>query len=205
MLSGKQIDLPVYYDVEVPQGDYLDLSVNERTRLAQKWISGIRDMGYVPGLYTYLYYISKLNIDTFDCPSIWIAQYYSELEYYGRCDLWQYTSTPLDESKILDEGKWAEWLKGGSVPIPEPEPKPKPEKKGYVNMDMPILSKGDAGKAVESLQHVLQGNGYDLEYCGGADGIFGDGTEYAVKSLQRASGIDVDGVVGKQTWGVLFP
>ncbi len=38
-----------------------------------------------------------------------------------------------------------------------------------------------------------------------ADGDFGTKTENAVKWFQRMAGIHVDGVVGPQTWGKLFP
>lgn len=84
-------------------------------------------------------------------------------------------------------------------------PEPVQEERSVTDMEMPVLGRGDEGKAVESLQHLLQGNGYSLTYCGGADGIFGEGTEYAVEGYQRANGLDVDGVVGRQTWGSLFP
>jgi N-acetylmuramoyl-L-alanine amidase len=42
--------------------------------------------------------------------------------------------------------------------------------------------------------------------CGtsGADGIFGAGTENAVKSFQRHHGLTVDGIVGKKTWDKLL-
>jgi N-acetylmuramoyl-L-alanine amidase len=42
--------------------------------------------------------------------------------------------------------------------------------------------------------------------CGGsgADGIFGAGTENAVKAFQRHHGLTVDGIVGKITWTKLL-
>ncbi|APC78680.1 putative peptidoglycan binding domain protein [Clostridium botulinum] len=38
----------------------------------------------------------------------------------------------------------------------------------------------------------------------GADRVFGNGTVTAIKALQRDCNLSVDGVVGKETWGVLF-
>lgn len=86
----------------------------------------------------------------------------------------------------------------------DPGPEPIKSYEDYTEIEIPVLYKDCEGKAVETLQHILQGNGYDLSYCGGADGIFGEGTEYAVKSFQRAQGIEIDGVVGPVTWGIFF-
>jgi peptidoglycan hydrolase-like protein with peptidoglycan-binding domain len=66
----------------------------------------------------------------------------------------------------------------------------------------PTLRKGDERIAVRGLQRRLLAAGYgtgELEI----DGEFGSETEAAVKAFQEASGIDVDGVVGPQTWGKL--
>lgn len=38
----------------------------------------------------------------------------------------------------------------------------------------------------------------------GADGIFGSGTEAAVKKWQASNGLDADGIVGDGTWGKMF-
>ncbi|WP_168711434.1 peptidoglycan-binding protein [Streptomyces sp. RKND-216] len=46
------------------------------------------------------------------------------------------------------------------------------------------------------LKHV---RGYDVDI----DGIFGPGTASAVRSAQRACGIDVDTTIGLLTWGCL--
>lgn len=209
MLSGKEITLPVYYDVEVPEGSYLDLSVAERTRLAIKYMDGVRSLGYIPGLYTYLYYTSKLDMSQMGHYTIWMAQYNDYLEYNG-ADLWQYTSDGwldgyngrLDLSKVV-EPAWWESIVGGEFK-PEPEPEKPIDEWEYVDMKIAVLGAGDTGNLVKSLQGILEANGYDLEYCGGCDGIFGAGTEYAVKAYQQERGLDVDGIVGAQTWGSML-
>ena len=61
------------------------------------------------------------------------------------------------------------------------------------------LRRGSRGEAVQYLQEQLNGKGAALE----ADGIFGGGTDSAVRNFQRSSGLGVDGVVGKGTAGVL--
>ena len=64
----------------------------------------------------------------------------------------------------------------------------------------PTVKKGSKGDAVKGLQNALNARGYDV---GTVDGIFGPATETAVKSFQRDFGLDVDGIVGPNTWEAL--
>lgn len=86
---------------------------------------------------------------------------------------------------------------------PQPEP-PGPEPQYTTTLTIRNLGIEDEGNDVVALQGILQANGYDLEWCGGADGIFGEGTENAVKEYQRDNGLDADGVVGPATWGSML-
>lgn len=63
------------------------------------------------------------------------------------------------------------------------------------------LKKGAQGNITWVLQARLSCLGYTTN---GQDGVFGNKTLEEVKQFQRAKGIVVDGVVGKQTWGKLF-
>ena len=56
--------------------------------------------------------------------------------------------------------------------------------------ELVLLRKGSRGSAVKRLQ---EGLGI------GADGIFGSGTEKAVKDFQTANGLDTDGLAGPET------
>jgi len=58
--------------------------------------------------------------------------------------------------------------------------------------NMPMLKRGMNGPAVETLQAKLKTT---------ADGIFGSGTERAVKAFQRKTKLKSDGIVGVKTWG----
>ncbi|HVK54607.1 MAG TPA: peptidoglycan-binding domain-containing protein [Burkholderiales bacterium] len=60
---------------------------------------------------------------------------------------------------------------------------------------------GSFGDAVTRIQRRLAELGL---YTGPLDGIFGGGTASAVKALQAREGLTVDGVVGSETWRVLF-
>lgn len=66
----------------------------------------------------------------------------------------------------------------------------------------PTLRQGAGGDEVKALQKMLEASGYD---CGkaGIDGDFGNGTLSAVKSFQKAEGLNDDGVVGAKTWAAL--
>ncbi|TCS79197.1 putative peptidoglycan binding protein [Tepidibacillus fermentans] len=59
------------------------------------------------------------------------------------------------------------------------------------------LREGSRGQAVKDLQAKLQRLGYNI---GAIDGIYGKQTVEAVKSFQKAQGLTVDGVAGKNTY-----
>lgn len=60
----------------------------------------------------------------------------------------------------------------------------------------PTVRRGDTGEAVHHLQACLRG----LRYKVVADGVFGPGTEKAVKLYQTRHNLTSDGVVGPATW-----
>ena len=59
-----------------------------------------------------------------------------------------------------------------------------------------VLKLGSSGSQVKELQQNLETLGFD---CGGADGVFGNGTLEAVKKFQKTYGLQVDGKVGSAT------
>lgn len=64
---------------------------------------------------------------------------------------------------------------------------------------MKTLKKGDKCDEVARLQSLLNKNGYSLV----EDGDFGSKTEEAVKAFQKQHNLEVDGIVGRQTWNAL--
>lgn len=62
-------------------------------------------------------------------------------------------------------------------------------------------SRDDSQRRVSFLQTSLNWLGFD---CGSVDGQFGSGTEAAVRSFQSACGLEVDGIVGSDTWNALI-
>src|ERR1700730_2776325 len=63
----------------------------------------------------------------------------------------------------------------------------------------PVLTQGDTGPAVQTLQTRLNVWGATLT----VDGNFGPATLAAVKAFQTAQKLTVDGIVGPQTWSAL--
>lgn len=95
-------------------------------------------------------------------------------------------------------------------PSPPPAP-PTPQPDGSVGSQMPVLRRQrpmTRGLDVRRLQVLLVAAGFapdnTIQPNGTVDGIFGDGTEEAVEDFQRASGLSVDGIVGKNTWSALI-
>lgn len=62
------------------------------------------------------------------------------------------------------------------------------------------LRLGDTGSEVEMLQQALSHAGLEV---GEIDGIFGSQTYAAVITLQDEHGIEMDGIVGEETWRIL--
>jgi len=65
----------------------------------------------------------------------------------------------------------------------------------------PTLQAGSHGHDVLVLQQKLQKIGYNV---GGADGIYGQGTERAVAEFQRDNKIRITGIVNNSTWRALL-
>jgi N-acetylmuramoyl-L-alanine amidase len=64
-----------------------------------------------------------------------------------------------------------------------------------------LLRQGATGEAVRDLQSRLGAAGH--ESSSDRPGVFGSGTEAAVRSFQERRGLRVDGICGPQTWGSL--
>ena len=71
--------------------------------------------------------------------------------------------------------------------------------------ELPFVTRGDRGAPVRRVQGLLRAANPTLADADLAvDGDFGPVTERLVKELQRRHGLEVDGVVGPQTWRALL-
>ncbi|MFH9608278.1 peptidoglycan-binding protein [Streptomyces sp. NPDC017448] len=67
----------------------------------------------------------------------------------------------------------------------------------------PYTDRGDRGNKVREVQCLLRDVwGFNIG-SSGVDGVFGAGTESAVKAFQRSRGLTADGKVGPNTWSKL--
>ena len=64
--------------------------------------------------------------------------------------------------------------------------------------DRPMLERGDSGPDVVDLQSMIP------NFTDEVDGDFGPATEDNVLRYQRSRGLEVDGIVGQQTWTALY-
>ncbi len=93
----------------------------------------------------------------------------------------------------------------GPAPTPTPEPQPQPPAGDPVNgypeqANKPVLSRGAKSALVLYAQVVI------FYKAGGSismDGQFGEQTEARVKDFQRFFGLEDDGKIGKNTWGLI--
>ena len=92
-----------------------------------------------------------------------------------------------------DLSRWDEWGELKEVDYSE-----YPDTKEREAMDV-TLRKGDRGEDVKRLQALLNKYGYKLK----EDGVFGSGTEQAVRAFQQGHYLTPDGVVGPKTWAAL--
>ncbi|MBO71912.1 MAG: hypothetical protein CL508_06340 [Actinobacteria bacterium] len=95
----------------------------------------------------------------------------------------------------VDEGDWAQ-IDWASITAHVDK------LKGVVSHSPLSARRRSRGEAVRAVQQRLSDLGHEP---GGIDGIFGRNTARAVKEFQRKFGfLKADGVVGVQTWDVLF-
>lgn len=92
-LDGKKLDMPIYLDMEDKdiQGETVETLTNQCNEFARF----VQDKNYKAGVYANVNWLkNKLNPSEFDKDiSVWAAQYYTECQYTGDYDIWQYTSS----------------------------------------------------------------------------------------------------------------
>ena len=95
LISGYNLQMPVYLDVEASHGRGDQISGDERTAVCHAFLATIRNAGYTAGIYSNKKWFEegRINTASFTDYKIWLAQYVDIPTYTAtRYDMWQYTS-----------------------------------------------------------------------------------------------------------------
>lgn len=94
LLTGKQFELPVYYDVECTQR-MESLTKDQLTAQIIAWCDAMEQTGYFVGVYSYTaFFATKLNVHYLaQRYSLWLADYRQNYDRTIPRDMHQYTST----------------------------------------------------------------------------------------------------------------
>lgn len=107
----------------------------------------------------------------------------------------------------LSSRKWISWGKcpyiSYEVDATNDENKQSSKEAKTVAIDLLTLRQGEnrGNEQINTLQRILKALGF---YNMDVDGSFGPGTKKAVEAYQKAKKLEVDGVVGKNTWTKLL-
>lgn len=203
-LDSRSLNLPAYLDME--ERTVYNLGKTRCMEIADAWSEAVRKGGYRPGVYASTSWWNNVLDREKLGGSVWVADWGHAQP--KNCDVWQFGGSvnliraktvagipgTVDQNYLLSEA-----LIDGTEPKKE-EPKNEDGGKTCV-VTMTWLQQGATGREVRTLQILLNGLGY---YCGNVDGIFGEKTDSATRSFQRACGIGVDGIVGPRTWNALL-
>jgi len=116
----------------------------------------------------------------------------------------QGTKNGVVKSKIT-LSKWKYWGLGKGmifdfIPGIDQKPSTPDMQAAEPTKKMPTLKRGARGEDVRTLQTILAKAGSSLAI----DGIFGPGTQSAVRTFQKNHHLVVDGIVGPKTWAELL-
>lgn len=181
------------------------------------YVKKLRSLGAKKvGVYIAHHLYDKFNLDMGDFDAVWIPRYgmntgkLHATKPAFTCDLWQYTSVgrldgysgDLDLNVVVSDKK-IEYFTGV---VEQPKQPVKPNTSAAIVPYPGVLFKVKTpymrGKDVERIQRALNiAIGFELLKV---DGIYGPKTAAAVRDYQRRHSLRVDGIVGKNTWNVMF-
>lgn len=206
-LNGRQLDLPLYIDVEASEiWDYGKPGVMASV---EGYAEAVRAAGYKAGVYASASpFRTHFDVDALRTGkiSIWCAAY-NNSGAGMECDIWQHA-----DNGYKDIWKWGvdcdimynqALFDGSGQPevTPTEQPEEKSESEAVIDLNMPVIRKQSKGTYVKVAQLLLNEKGYN---CGTVDGVFGNKTENAAIAFQKKKGLNPDGIIGAKTWPVLF-
>jgi GH25 family lysozyme M1 (1,4-beta-N-acetylmuramidase) len=200
LIKGHKLSFPVFLDLEYApgrKGRADSISAARRTMYAVTWLERVNAAGYDVGVYCNPdFWADGLVSDKLKKYARWIARYGAKCPV--DCDMWQYTSTATgslygQSGGYIDASHcYTDFIGGATSKFAGGATTAKKE----ATKDMDTLRRGDEGQQVKVLQKLLGGLT--------VDGIFGAGTETAVKAYQTTKGLTADGICGPLTWDALL-
>lgn len=203
VIAGKKFDFPIFYDVEESR----TFNSGKTDEIVRTFCEILEDHKYFAGIYSF-----KASLQTHFSANVrkrfstWLAHWVNESNYSDPYDIHQYSDRGsvygitgyVDMNKctkdfpqiIISAG-----LNGYQSPgIPE---------ESKLRTTVKTVKKGDSGQFVQLAQMLLELQGFE---CGkaGSDGKFGNDTDKAVKAFQKEKSLKDDGIVGPETWKILF-
>lgn len=211
VLRGKQFELPVYIDIEDER--YYSRPRANNTAVVKAFCDTLEAKDYFAGVYASTYFFATYLDDSQLKPyTHWVAQWSTQLTYpdLSVVGIWQFGGStnrlrsPIIAGMNVDQNYMYKdfpsiiksyGLNGFSrqdTPAVKPVTPP---------LNVGTLKKGDANAGVYLLKQnilVLRKKGVITQSVDD-NNIFGEGTETAVKQIQKAAKIAEDGIVGAQT------
>lgn len=209
-LKGKDLRLPVFYDLE--DSSVAAAGKETITQMALAWCSMLNMAGFSAGVYA-----NKYWYDTFiDAKTIANAGYAVWCASWGTIQpdlpglaIWQFGGETnkirsnqiagigiCDQNYLIDESI----LTGKAEENPE-QSGAIPQTKGITTLELPVLKPGASGYFVALLQFVLKMKGFNP---GNIDGDFGKNTQTALNRFKATKALTADGVCDAVTWGQLI-
>lgn len=211
VLEGKQFELPVYIDIEDER--YYSLPKANNSAVVKAFCDTLEANDYFAGVYASTYFFATyLDDSQLKAYTHWVAQWSTQLTFpdMSVVGIWQFGGStnrlrsPVIAGFNVDQNymykDFPSIIKSYGLNGFEREGTP------VINPVTPpsnvgIIRKGDRNAGV----YLLKQNILLLRKAGvitqnvDDNNIFGDGTEIAVKQIQRAARITEDGIVGAQT------
>lgn len=204
-VSKYRVRCPVAFDLEYATVRYaatkgVALGSELATAMAEAFCSRVEAAGFEAWNYANQDYMSRMFDNTLLKYPLWFARYGEEP---GRDDmvLWQYSANgraPGVPGRVDKNYAYRQ-----IVSIGRPEVSQNNDWAALETTERPpegtLLRYGSRGESVKWVQERLVNAGAVLD----VDGIYGKKTEAAVRAFQKKAGIQVDGIVGKDTLGHL--
>lgn len=193
ILQGRPLDLPIFLDLEWDWQEN-NLSKSALWQIIEAFREVVEDAGYKFGIYCNLNWYWNILPEDARKYDFWIAcppkEDIGEYNDSLRPDIpnlvcWQYSFNGYVPG-IGDGVDLDVWFQDIEVQDMEQSKQ----------IQFPVVTYGEQGKIVQLLQVLLNCEGSHID----VDGNFGPRTSRAVSDYQEENGLEVDGVVGNNTW-----